>query len=306
MAVTSGGQRVTFLEFLYGKPGVDLAQIADKTGILECLIRDAFDEVSSEKVRLHRQVADLETKNRDLQAYAQMVAHDLKEPLTVIITASELIGHLNDLTPAELSDMLRQISSTAFDMDRIIDNLLLLAEVRAMEGPSEVVDMERVVSNVVQHLDPVIKEREARVDLPNSWPAAIGYEPWVEEVWANYIANALRYGGEPPAVALGASPDQDGMVRFWTQDNGPGLPPQAQAQLFAPFTPRRKARKPGHGVGLSIVRQIVEKMGGQVGVESQIGRGSTFYFTLRSAPTTAGQGLLLPQAETGLQAAQPG
>ena len=76
-------------------------------------------------------------------------------------------------------------------------------------------------------------------------------------------------------------------MRFWVRDNGPGLTPKAQARLFTPFTRLDQARAKGHGLGLSIVRRIVEKLGGKVGVESQIGAGSLFSFTLPAA--TAGQ-----------------
>ncbi len=109
---------------------------------------------------------------------------------------------------------------------------------------------------------------------------ALGYGPWVEEVWANYLSNAIQYGGRPPRVELGATEQADGMVRFWVRDNGPGLTPEEQARLFTPFTRLDQVRAKGHGLGLSIVRRIVEKLGGQVGVESEVGRGSVFTFTL--------------------------
>jgi len=81
-------------------------------------------------------------------------------------------------------------------------------------------------------------------------------------------------------VELGATPQPDRMVRFWVRDNGPGLTPEEQALLFTPFTRLDQARAKGHGLGLSIVRRIVEKLGGQVGVESEVGKGSVFTFTL--------------------------
>jgi two-component system sensor histidine kinase/response regulator len=119
----------------------------------------------------------------------------------------------------------------------------------------------------------------------------VGHGPWIEEVWANYISNALKYGGSPPRIELGAdppppSPPSGGtegearMVRFWVRDNGPGLTPEEQARLFTPFTRLEQVRAKGHGLGLSIVRRIVEKLGGQVGVESEVGQSSTFSFTL--------------------------
>ena len=78
------------------------------------------------------------------------------------------------------------------------------------------------------------------------------------------------------------------MVRFWVRDNGPGITPEDQARLFVPFTRLGQARVGGHGLGLSIVRRIVEKLGGQVGVESQVGQGSVFSFTLPGAPSLLG------------------
>ena len=82
----------------------------------------------------------------------------------------------------------------------------------------------------------------------------------------------------------GRDVQQDGMVRFWVRDQGPGIPPEAQKRLFVPFSQVGQVREAGHGLGLSIVRRIIEKLGGQVGVESQPGQGSLFFFTLPAAP----------------------
>ena len=97
---------------------------------------------------------------------------------------------------------------------------------------------------------------------------------------ANYVSNAIQHGGQPPRVQLGADVQTDGMVRFWVRDNGQGIPRQEVGRLFAPFTRLNQVRAKGHGLGLSIVRRIVEKLGGQVGVESELGKGSSFFFTL--------------------------
>jgi signal transduction histidine kinase len=101
-------------------------------------------------------------------------------------------------------------------------------------------------------------------------------------VWVNYLSNALKYGGQPPQIELGAAEKSDGMVRFWVRDNGPGLRLDEQARLFTPFTKLSQAQTKGHGLGLSIVRRIVIKLGGEVGVESAgvAGQGCVFSFTL--------------------------
>jgi signal transduction histidine kinase len=119
--------------------------------------------------------------------------------------------------------------------------------------------------------------------MPDAWPVAFGHGPWIEEVWANYLSNAMKYGGKPPRLELGAETIGDN-VRFWVADNGPGLTPEQQARLFTPFTRLHQVRATGQGLGLSIVRRIMEKLGGRAWVESRPGEGSTFYFTL---PKTA-------------------
>ncbi|MEJ2751008.1 MAG: HAMP domain-containing sensor histidine kinase, partial [Anaerolineae bacterium] len=118
------------------------------------------------------------------------------------------------------------------------------------------------------------------------WPLALGYTPWVEEVMVNYVSNALKYGGRPPYVELGATRQPDNRVRFWVRDNGLGLTPEQQAKLFTEFERLGQTRANGHGLGLSIVRRIVEKMDGDYGVESTAvpGEGCTFYFTLPGFP----------------------
>jgi signal transduction histidine kinase len=127
----------------------------------------------------------------------------------------------------------------------------------------------------------MVEERQAEIIQPDAWPVAGGYAPWIEEVWVNYLSNALKYGGQPPRVELGAMV-QGANVRFWVKDNGGGIPPDVQPRLFEPFTRLGRSHIQGHGLGLSIVHRIVNKLGGEVGVESTgvPGQGSMFYFVL--------------------------
>jgi two-component system sensor histidine kinase/response regulator len=162
----------------------------------------------------------------------------------------------------------------------------LLSEVRKAELERTPLDMATIVAEAQERLAYMIKISRAEIIAPpvSAWPTALGYGPWIEEVWVNYLSNAIKYGGQPPRVELGAETLSDGMLRFWVRDNGSGITPEDQARLFAPFTRLDQIRAGGHGLGLSIVRRIVEKLGGQVGVESQVGGGSTFSFTLAAAP----------------------
>lgn len=224
--------------------------------------------------------AELQERNRELSAYAHTVAHNLKDPLAVIIGTSDAILRISDLTQEELHAYLQQIQATARTMDDMIDNLLLLSELADVRVPVAPLEMSAIVSNVRMRLGHLVDQQQARVTFPDAWPTALGYAPWIEEVWSNLISNAIKYGGRPPRVELGAASRPDAMVVFWVRDNGMGLSPEAQASLFQPFTQFGAVRTPGHGLGLSIVRRIVEKLGGQVGVETEAGRGSQFFFTL--------------------------
>jgi signal transduction histidine kinase len=285
-AMTSYEQRVSLLDFLYRKPGVRLTDVPEDPETLECLLQDVFDDLQRSKARLREQVTGLEAHNKELEEYAYMVAHDLKEPLTVLILNTDLIKDVDNLTREKLNECLLQLKSTAYEMRSIVKNLLLFSQVTRAEAPRESVHMAQVVANVQVRLSNMIRERQAQVILPQVWPDAVGYEPWIEEVWANLLSNALKYGGQPPRVELGASPKSDGMLRFWTRDNGPGIPPEYRTCLFTPGNPLGRLSRTGDGLGLPIVHNIVDKLGGQVGVESEEGEGSLFFFTLPAASNT--------------------
>ena len=264
-------------DFSYLKAGMNDTELE---GIPEGMKRDVLNDLRQSIEQLREDSIALQARNKELEVYAYMVAHDLKDPLTVLITASDLITNVPNLTRQDLNEFMQQIRFTAYEMNSIINNLLLFAVGGKADVPLEPVDMTHVVGNVQDRLGYMIKDQQARIVIPESWPDTIGYGPWIEEVWANYISNAIKHGGSPPYVELGASTLPDGMVRFWTRDNGPGLPLDARALLFRAFNQIGQSRNPEHGLGLSIVLQIVEKLGGQVGVESELGKGSLFFFTL--------------------------
>jgi signal transduction histidine kinase len=238
--------------------------------------------------------AELQARNEDLDAFASTVAHDLRYPLGLMLGHADfLVEDYADLAEAELLKSLQTISTNAHKMSNIVQELLLLASVRSSEVVRAPLDMSRIVAEAQVRLNDMIDEYEAEVAFPDAWPQAMGYGPWVEQVWVNYLSNAIKYGGQPPRIVLGFDAgtipagnqgDELGrkMIRFWVRDNGPGLTEEEQAQLFAPFTRLDQARVQGHGLGLSIVRRIVEKLGGQVRVESDgvPGHGSVFSFTL--------------------------
>jgi PAS domain S-box-containing protein len=224
----------------------------------------------------------------ELDAFAHTVAHDLKTPVTALMSYGlYLLDGYADMPEAEIREHLETIVQAGQEVNGIIDALLLLASVDKMEKvPVSPLNMGEIVAEAQKRLATLIVQARARISGPVTWPVALGYAPWIEEVWVNYLSNAIKYGGEPPVVTLGAAIQPDGKIRCWVRDNGYGLTAEEQQRLFTEFTRLHGSRVEGHGLGLSIARHIVEKLGGQVGVESTIGTGTEFSFTLPKAPGT--------------------
>ncbi len=253
--------------------------------------------VAIENARLyeaeHQRVMELQESNEALNAFARTVAHDLKNPLGLIVGYADLISGRgrNDLNPEDFkTETLKDldiITNQGLKMSSIIDSLLMLASLRKKQDiPITAVNMTQVVEDVLMRLSWQIKENRAEIILPEMWPIVLGFEPWIEEIWANYISNAIKYGGQPPRIQLGAEEVEDGYC-FYVRDNGAGLTTAQQAQLFKEFSRLVKHHQTeGHGLGLSIVEYIARRLEGRVGIESEPGAGSKFYFVLPAAPVS--------------------
>jgi len=229
----------------------------------------------------------LVSSNRELDAFARTVAHDLKNPLgTIAGYARYLLDDLGDIDQAELVEVLGKIEATGAQTVRIVNELLLLASVRKGDVKMVPVDMGDVVDGALRRLDGLVREYGAEIRRPAKWPTALGHAAWIEEIWANYISNALKYGGHPPLVELGSRELDDASICFWVRDNGAGIPESEQARVFAEFSRLEGVRAEGHGLGLSIVKRIADRLDGVVGLTSEVGNGSVFFFTLPRSPQT--------------------
>ena len=226
---------------------------------------------------------ELQKRNEELDAFAHTVAHDLKNPLTIVVGYAEILqDELMEADDTRLLDYANQAVAAGLKGNKIIQELLLLAAVRKEDIILLPLQMDGIVTQALERLSHHIEEEQVALIKPGHWPVVMGYAGWVEEVWVNYVSNAIKYGGRPCRVELGATAMPDGMMRFWVRDNGKGLTAEEQAVLFTEFTRLDKLRAKGHGLGLSIVVRIMEKLNGRVGIESVVGEGSTFYFELLS------------------------
>jgi len=236
--------------------------------------------------------ATLQSRNEELDAFAHTVAHDIRNPVAQIVGTVQVLAESDTEPPAERDQLLNLLMRAGEKLTNIIDELLLLAGLRNATVQPEPLNMAAIVTEALARLQHVLEQVGAEMTIPSaeSWPTALGHPAWVEEVWVNYIGNACKYGrveGQPLRIVLGSDPlvfdeMERSWIRFWVRDYGNGIAPADQVRLFTPFTRLDQVRARGYGLGLSIVRRIVEKSGGEVGVKSDgvPGHGSEFSFTL--------------------------
>ena len=232
------------------------------------------------------QIQALQQSNAELDAFAHTVAHDLKTPLTnVQLYADILRRRLAKHDDPQVQRSLSHLFENTLRMGQIIEALLLLAGVRNQRVNLKPLHMGEIVAQAVWRLQTQARVAEAEIYVSPDWPTAVGYAPWVEEVWYNYLSNGLKYGGRPCRLELGGTllPDpinNQPQARFWVRDNGPGIASEIENILFEEFTQLTPAQRDGYGLGLSIVRRITHRLGGVVGYETTLDKGTVFYFTL--------------------------
>lgn len=219
----------------------------------------------------------LEQRNHDLEAYAKIVARDLKKPLIRLSGLTKIL--LKDLSVStenpEHLKFVHEIEQARRDMVGTIDDLLLLAEVRA-GGTMDELNMGEIVQRVKVRLLYLIDKYQGKLQIPATFPKVWGYAPWIEKIWENFFINALKNGGRPPRLEIGATSDGGGFVKLWIKDNGPALNAEQRRVMFSALDTDQIQE----GLGMSIVQRIVEQYGGRAGVESEPAIGNTFYFIL--------------------------
>ncbi len=246
-------------------------------------LRDERAALHRANVDLYHANAELQSRNEELDAFAHTVAHDLKNSVQGVIGWAEVLRDEGlGLPREEHRELADGVVRAAQKMGAVVHELLLLAGVRRASVEPRPMAMGEIVAEALGRLRQAGTEVVEPAAAPERWPVAVGHAPWVEEIWVNYLSNAAKYGG--PTVTLGADVTAAGQARFWVHDDGPGLSPEVQAGLFVAFSRGQTTGVDGHGLGLSIVRRIAERLGGTCGVESWPGEGTRFWFALPQAP----------------------
>jgi signal transduction histidine kinase len=242
------------------------------------------EELKNTNKRLIFEIEKREKLIEELDAFAHTVAHDLRNSLSSIFSASEIMEEIIKINDKNLlCELSNLINHSANKSIQITHELLLLATTDKTKVELKPLGMADVFCEAKDQLAELIKNSGVQIIEPHEWPEAIGYAPWIEEVWSNYISNAIKYGGTPPKIEVGSELLTNGSIKFWIKDNGKGLSQEEQQKLFKNFVRLHPQKADGYGLGLSIVKKIIEKLDGSVGVESMgNGEGSKFYFILPS------------------------
>jgi two-component system OmpR family sensor kinase len=230
-------------------------------------------------MELRRLNQELKAHNEDLDAFADAVAHDLRNPTALLIGFAEALRKYRDTMSADdFLVSLENIEQSGWRINQILDRLSLLGQARKLDAEYEPLDTGKIVANAQEHLTALIKEHNARIILPGSWPVALGQSLWVEEVWVCLLQKAIRHStAKPPTLKLNAAVLPDGMVQFRIKDDGDEVGGDEKEPLFDPLPLRRKRQ----GLGISVARRILAKLGGEIEIESDNGR-TLYAFTLPS------------------------
>jgi PAS domain S-box-containing protein len=258
-----------------------LNEFGENVGVIG-ILQDITDRKLAELER-ERLIKDLETRNAELERFTYTVSHDLKSPL---VTIQGFLGYLEQDALAGRIDRVRQDSQRIKDatgkMQRLLAELLELSRIgRTMNQPEDAAFSE-IVHEALKIVEGQIKNRGVKITFSSDLPTIHGDKARLIEVVQNLVDNACKYMGDQtqPQIEIGHILGQDGRSVFYVRDNGMGIEPKYHERIFGLFN-KLDPQSEGTGIGLALVKRIVEVHGGRIWVESKgSGKGSTFYFTI--------------------------
>jgi PAS domain S-box-containing protein len=245
--------------------------------------RQAVEQKAEELARLARA---LEASNRELDQFAYVASHDLKAPLRGIANLSQWIeDDLEDRFTEDSHEHMRLLRGRVHRMEALIDGILQYSRAGRTEEPPERVDTAALVDDVIDLLAP---PAGVEIMVQPRMPVLTTERLPLQQVFLNLVGNAVKYGGTRVEVS---SPRAGGACEFIVRDNGPGIAPEYHERIFAIFqTLEARDKVEGTGIGLSIVKKMVESRGGRVWVESAAGEGAAFRFTWPATPMGEDEG----------------
>jgi len=252
--------------------------------------KNAEQEIHSLNGQLNQRVVALTEINKELEAFNYSISHDLRAPLRSMQGfAAALLEECGQQLNQDGKDYAQRIVNSASYMDKLLHDLLEYSRLTQSELELVPMNPETALDRVVTSVGQEIQEKKAELEIQKPLASVVAHPPTLLHILTNLIDNAMKFvkPGAAPKIRIW-SEDKNGVVRLWVEDNGIGIAPAHQRQIFGLFQRLHTRDKySGTGVGLAIVRKGAERMGGCVGVESQPGEGSRFWLELPTAPSNS-------------------
>jgi PAS domain S-box-containing protein len=252
----------------------------DHQKVIQCNIRDITDRKRAED-KLKKALLDLERSNKELEQFAYVASHDLQEPLRMVASFTQLLEkRYKDQLGQDAKDFIRFAADGANRMRSLINDLLAYSGVGARGKPLEPTDCHTVLGQAIVNLSMVIENNHAVV-TSDQLPTVMADASQMVQLFQNLVGNAIKFRGEEtPHIHVSVEEKGNEWV-FSVKDNGIGIEAQFKERIFVAFQRLHSREKyPGTGIGLAICNKIVDRHGGRIWVESELGKGSNFYFTM--------------------------
>ena len=244
--------------------------------------QQADAKLQDELVYRQKLIAELESKNAELERFTYTVSHDLKSPL---FTIRGFVGYLEKDALSGNQERLRSDVQRIIDatekMQMLLNDLLELSRIGRLMNESQPVSFAELAHEVLELVEGRIMERGITVHMKSDLPIVYGDRQRLLEVLQNLVENAAKFMGNQtdPRIEIGQLGEAEGMSVLYVKDNGIGIQPEHYERIFGLFN-KLDVKSDGTGIGLSIVKRIIEVHGGRIWVESEVGKGTTFFFTL--------------------------
>jgi signal transduction histidine kinase len=265
-----------------------LAGIASRDADLRTTLMEreqALDRLANVNRELQRSNEELARSNQDLERFAFIASHDMQEPLRMVAIYSQLLAKECGEVNGDLLTYRDYVVDGTARMRELIADLLSYIEITMAPSQLKAVDLNAAIEKAKENLRMVIEETGAEVTA-GPLPLVDGHEAQMVSLFQNLISNAIKYRGEQaPVIRISAEPTADSAYRFAVTDNGIGIDPQYHSQIFLAFKRLHGRSIQGTGIGLAICQRIVERYGGRIWVESEVGKGASFQFTLQGSAT---------------------
>jgi len=256
---------------------LNIVEVLEKAGLQigTAILRKRAEE------KLKKALLDLERSNQELEQFAYVASHDLQEPLRMVASFTQLLEkRYKDQLGQDAKDFIRFAADGANRMRNLINDLLAYSGVGARGKPLEPTDCHTVLGQAIVNLSMVIEENHAIV-TSDELPTVMADASQMVQLFQNLVGNAIKFRGEESTRIHVSVEEKENEWVFSVKDNGIGIEAQFSERIFVAFQRLHSREKyPGTGIGLAICHKIVDRHGGKIWVESELGKGSTFYFTM--------------------------